>query len=384
MLGKSQNQKIKIVFIMDFIFNITGGTENQIIKILNNLDDNKFEKTLLCLKNTPWLNENSDNIDCKVLSLNYNVNNHLDPKNFLVFIKLVNLIKNINPDIVITFFPTSYMIGVIAAKIAGIKKILSTRRDYGLWLNKKNKIPLKIANFFLSGIITNSELVKELVIKKEKIDFNKINVIYNGITINNSPQNTNDLHLFSKKLKIPIDKKIIGIVAGLRPMKNHQTLFKAGTILKSKRSDIIYLIVGDGARREELKSLVKQLGLSNNVYFLGWQKNIKKVLNLFNIGINCSGNEGLSNAIMEYMAYGIPCIVSDSGGNTELIKDQINGLVFKTKDEIDLAEKILLLLDNKNLQNQFKSKSKEIINTQFSINTMVTKYEKYFLDLMNN
>ena len=71
-----------------------------------------------------------------------------------------------------------------------------------------------------------------------------------------------------------------------------------------------------------------------------------------------------------------------SGGNTELIKDQINGLVFKTKDEIDLIDKILFLLDNKKLQNQFIVKSKEIINTQFSIKTMIIKYEKYFLDLM--
>jgi glycosyltransferase involved in cell wall biosynthesis len=379
-----KNKKIKILFIMDFIFSVTGGTENQILKILNNLDDNKFEKTLLCLKNTPWLNENYDNICCNVLSLNYNVESHLDPKNLLVFVKLINRIKYINPDIVITFFPTSYMIGVMAAKIAGIKNILSTRRDYGLWLVRKNKIPLKIANFFLSGIITNSELVKDLVVKKEKFDYNKVDVIYNGISIKNTPLKENELHNLKKKYKIPENKKIIGIVAGLRPMKNHQTLINAAAILKSKRSDIIYLIVGDGARREELESLVDQLSLSNEVYFLGWQKEIKKVLSLFNIGVNCSGNEGLSNAIMEYMGYGIPCIVSDSGGNTELIQDQINGMVFKTKDENELAEKILLLLENKNLQNQFIIKSKEIINSQFSINTMVTKYEKYFLDLIYN
>ncbi len=383
MTGQNNKRKIKIVFVMDFIFGNTGGTENQVIKILNNLDKNKFDLTLLCLKNTPWLSENLKNIKCRVLSLRYNINRHLNLKNFLVFIQLINRLKEIKPNIVITIFPTSYIIGVLAAKFAGVKKILSTRRDYGLWLNKKNKIPLKIANRYLSGIITNSRLVADLVIEKEKIPADMVDVIYNGIVTDQSRVNENELNDLSKKYKIPDNKKIIGILAGLRPMKNHQTLFQAAVKIKSTCSDIIYLIIGDGARRAELESMVKELGLPQEVFFLGWQQDIKKILSLFDLDVNCSGNEGLSNAIMEYMAYGVPCIVSDSGGNTELIEDQVNGLVFKTGDENELAEKILYLLDNKSIKEQFIKKSKEIINAQFAINTMVGHYENYFLKMNN-
>jgi L-malate glycosyltransferase len=73
-------------------------------------------------------------------------------------------------------------------------------------------------------------------------------------------------------------------------------------------------------------------------------------LELIDIGVNRSSMEGLSNAIMEYMASGVPCIVSNAGGNPELIENGVNGYTFELDNTSELANHIINLLDNKELQ----------------------------------
>ena len=74
------------------------------------------------------------------------------------------------------------------------------------------------------------------------------------------------------------------------------------------------MIVGDGPRRKSLEALCNKVRVSDYIHFVGNQTDIRPYLKLFDVGVNCSANEGLSNAIMEYMLHGVPCIVSEAGG----------------------------------------------------------------------
>jgi glycosyltransferase involved in cell wall biosynthesis len=375
-------KKTKILFIIDFIFSITGGTENQIVKIIKNLDREKFSLILLALKKTPWLEHESNQLNCKIELFDYNVFNHKDPKNIFIFFKIVKAIKNIKPDIAITFFPTSYLLGVFAAKIAGVKSIVSTRRDYGLWLNKWNLLLFRYVSRFLDGIITNSKLVKDLVCKIENIDKNMISVIYNGIELEGSLPDPDYVLNIKKSLGITEETKVIGLIAGLRPMKRHRTFIRAAKKMLEKGNNLVFILVGDGPLRTELEDMVNDLQMSENFRFVGWKSPVLPYLSIFNIGVNCSANEGLSNAIMEYMAYGIPCIVSKAGGNPELIKDSVNGYLFELDNSEELAHKLLHLLNDEKLQKQFISKSKEIILKRFSVERLKLEYEEYFEKLI--
>lgn len=382
MANNSMTKKIKLMFCIDYIDGSTGGTENQLIKLINYLNHEKYDLYLLCLRNTPWLEENKSKLKCTVTAFNYNELSHGDFRNFISFWMAVNHMKKVIPDIMIVFFPTSYILGVIAARLAGVKIIMSTRRDYGLWLENKGIYALRLSNRFVHGIITNSQKVKELTCLKEHYDRSKVRVIYNGIEAERfSHSSDTDLSL-KASIGIPLSNKVIGIVAGLRPMKHHATFLNAAKRVLKIISDVSFVLIGDGPLRGELGKYATYLGIGKSVHFLGWQTDIPRYLSLLDIGANCSANEGLSNAIMEYMAAGVPTIVSDAGGNTELIEHGVNGYVFELDDDTQLAEYIISLLKDKDTSNLFSSRSKEIMKERFGIDKMLNEYDILFTNLL--
>ena len=379
MTHSNKLKKVKIMFVIDFIYKTTGGTENQLVKLINNLDSDKYEIYLLSLRNTPWIIENRNKLKSEVKAFNYNVFNHKDLGNIISFFKITKYIKEVNPDILLTYFRTSYILGTFAARLAGIGNIISTRRDYGLWLDDKRYIYiLKLANKFVRGIIVNSHAVKELTSRKEKFDDSRIYVIYNGIDIDNFKHNGNSRESLKQKLGIPLNHCVVGIVAGLRPMKRHVTFLKAAERILKEKNNKHFVIVGDGPLRKDLEELSKELGIYEHIHFVGWQRDVISYLSIFDIGVNCSSNEGLSNAIMEYMAYGIPCIVSRAGGNEELIKNGVNGLTFELDNDEHLANMVIMLLENDKMKKEFVESSRKIIENEFSVERMIENYDRLF------
>jgi glycosyltransferase involved in cell wall biosynthesis len=241
---------------------------------------------------------------------------------------------------------------------------------------------VKLANRYVDAIISNSVAVKELTSKKEGYDFNKIKVIYNGINVNEFCRKNMDSKKLRKTLGIPPHAKIVGIVAGLKPMKRHATFIKAAHSIIEQRDDVHFVIVGDGPMKTQLDQLTSSLALRQHVHFLGFQKNVFPFLAIFDVGINCSANEGLSNAIMEYMAYEVPCIVARAGGNTELVDNSVNGYTFELDNVQELTECILSLLDDEKTKEEFALRSKKKIMKELTLNKMITAYDSYFEEIL--
>lgn len=174
----------------------------------------------------------------------------------------------------------------------------------------------------------------------------------------------------------------MGIVAHLVPMKRYGTFLRAAKRVLDRRKDIDFVIVGDGPLRGELELLAYKLRIKEHVHIVGAQEDVLPYLSFFDVGVNCSANEGLSNAIMEYMAYGVPCIVSDAGGNPELIEHGINGYLFELGNDIELANKIIYLLDDEKKQKEFISKSKEKIMEKLTLDKMISAYDGYFTEIL--
>jgi L-malate glycosyltransferase len=382
MMESIHSPKTTILFIIDFIYGLSGGTETQLVRIINNLDKRKYNIRLLCLKNTLWIKKHASDLKCGIKIVD--INKLKNPMNMVTCFKIFLYLKKQRPDIVMTFFPLSNILGVFVARIANMKIIISTRRDYGLWLQKRGLIFLRIANIFVKRIVTNSYKVKQLTSRVESYDSSKIDVIYNGIEVDSSRAFVSKSRSLLEKYGIPLNNKVIGIVAGLKPMKKHTVFIKAAKLVLESRPDVSFFIVGDGPLRRELKTLTGELKLINDIHFVGSQEDIVPFLSTFDIGINCSSNEGLSNAIMEYMAYGVPCIVSRAGGNEELVKKGVNGYTFELDNYHELAELIIKLLGDNGKQRQFALKSIEIASNILSVDKMVKIYDNYFKQLLES
>ena len=378
------NNKIKIVFIIDCIYGVTGGTENQLLKLVQNLNHEKYEIHIISLMNTHWLSNNTQELKCKLHVVNYDITNHKRFKNTYAIIKLTKTIKKIAPDIVMCFFRASCILGAMISYFCRVQVITTTRRDFGEFYSRAFLNSMRITNRFSHAIVVNSYPVKYLVVEKEKIKSQKVHVIHNGIKIDSGKCRPFEKSFISKKaLGIKDNQKVIGIVAGLRPMKRHTTFLLAAKEVIAKRKDVEFLIVGDGPERMNLEKLSHKLRLQNHLKFVGWQSKIFGYLEIFDIGINCSQKEGLSNAIMEYMAYGVPCIVSDSGGNKDLIEHGEDGFTFELDNYRRLSEYILILLDNEKIRDKYIFNARIKIINKFSLDTMVKKYDNLFVKLTN-
>lgn len=244
-------------------------------------------------------------------------------------------------------------IGGLVGRLAGYKfkkKVIYTAHGFHFYKDAPlfNRTILKWVEKWLARktdiIITINEEDYQNASKMRLKDNGKVYKI-SGVGI--------DLSKFSKELDVsnlrdnlnlkPTDFVCISL-GDLNYNKNYSTVIKAISLTKSK--DIQYLICGEGSLKDELIELTNSLGLSDNIHFLGYRKDVKDLLQISDCAIISSLREGLPRTTMEAMAMGLPCVVSNIRGNRDLIEHGKGGYLVSPKDSSQYAEAILEIKDN--------------------------------------
>lgn len=368
--------RTKLVYVIDVLDTNLAGTENQLIKMINGLDKGKFDVHLLCFHDHEWFRRNGGSLDCAKTIIE--INRFKKPSTYWNILRLIRFFQKLQPDIVHTFFPVANIVGVIAARLAGVRAVVSSRRDYGEWMSDGYLTFTRLANRFASLITTNSNSVKTLTVNVEGVPVEKVEVIYNGLDIRPFAQMKRDLDL-KRRLGIPEGHRVVGVVANFRPMKRHDTFVRAAHEVLKQYKDVDFVLVGGIlAGQTPVEALGHSLGISERLHFVGMQEDIVPYLSIMDIGVNCSEREGQSNAIMEYMAAGVPCIVAASGGNPDLITHNVHGLTFPLGDHRTLAERIITLLENDALAAEFARRARNKADAELTVSAMLSRYENSY------
>ncbi|RKY92689.1 glycosyltransferase family 1 protein [candidate division KSB1 bacterium] len=296
-------------------------------------------------------------------------------------IGLMKLIEDENIHILHLHGYSSANFGRIAAFIKGIPSIVHE------WAVLK-VLPHQFLMDFLLRHYTNaaiavSQAVKEFMIKGRKIPPQKIQVVYNSVTLDNFQGET--LEKVSKKkqeLGIPRDYKIIGTVTRLREEKGNRYLIEAANRVISEFPTTVFLIVGDGPLRGELEDLTRRLKIEKQVIFTGFSKEIPLLLTMFDIKVMASLSEGCPFALIEAMAAGKPIVATNVGGIKEIIQNGETGLLVPPKDAKELAKKILYLLCNEGEAQRLAKNAKEE-SKKYSVENSVRKLEEIYDSLIS-
>ena len=370
---------IHIFYIIDKLQ--IGGTEKQLLALVNGLNRKEFSPSIVVLKR-----ENNDfegEFNCPIHTLQ--VNSFFSFAGIRAFLKLKKMIQEQNVSIVQTFFQDATFLGVIAAKLAKTKVILAARRDLGFWYSYKSRFLMTISNRFLNRILVNSNAIKEQVIEKENVPKDKIDVIPNGVHLPALADERQRVRgQVRKKLMIPDNHRVIGIVANFnRKVKRVDLFLKAAYQVLKKNKKCFFFIIGDGEEKQSLVDLSKNLKIESQVLFLGQQKNPSQYLCAMDIGVNSSDSEGFSNAVLEYMNYGVPVVATENPGNTELIRNKDFGILVPRNDPKKMAMAILELLGDKKTRNKIAINAANEVAENYRMENMITKtasYYKNFLD----
>lgn len=209
----------------------------------------------------------------------------------------------------------------------------------------------------------------------------KIAVINNAIDLDNFTQGQNR-EVIRQEFNLTGEDKVIGFTGRLSKEKDIETtLYATKEALKSGKN-IKFLLAGDGPQKERLKKISKDLGINNRVIFAGYQKDVSKIYRILDLYVSASLREGLPNCLLEAQASGVPCIATDIPGNNDIIKDGINGFLFKPKDYKTLSRKIIDLSEDKDLGNKFVIEGRNMIRSKFSIQNRIKSLESLYSVLM--
>jgi glycosyltransferase involved in cell wall biosynthesis len=297
-----------------------------------------------------------------------------------IFISLFNLCRKTKPDIIHVWDSMTALYAIPVAKLLRIKLINAMITEAPQRLDQGTIKRIRFSQKYSDIMLSNS--AAGLV--SYKVASNHGKVIHNGFAQNRIDK-VEPKEIIRAKFNIT-ESYIVGMVGALQERKDHRTFIKTAIEILPEKNDICFLIVGDGPLRQTLESMVPKQFISK-IKFLGEQANVESIINIFDIGILMSNQkihgEGISNAILEYMALGKPVIATNGGGTPEIVDEGITGFLIEESSVRNLKEKILLLLENKTLALTMGEAGRKRVNTEFSIEKMVKKTLELYKEVLS-
>jgi len=195
--------------------------------------------------------------------------------------------------------------------------------------------------------------------------------------------NSAEIENIKNELGIGKEKFIFGTVARLDPIKNHQMMLNAFKLVKNQHSDALLVIVGDGEEKQRIMASIESLNLQNDVLLTGYKTNPTAYLAMFDTFLLSSLSEGTSMTLLESMSLSKPCVVTDAGGNKEIIINNINGFVSENDNAQAFASCMLKLLANQELREEMSAQSLSRFQQLFSDKIMNEHFSNLYLGQKN-
>jgi glycosyltransferase involved in cell wall biosynthesis len=233
-------------------------------------------------------------------------------------------------------------------------------------------------------IVANSRAVGAFL-QTMGVPESRIRVIYNGVTMENRANEVFDEDEIRSALGLPDDRhvKFITLVAnfGLE-VKNQEMLLRAVRPVLDRHPDTHFVLAGEGRRKDELKGMAVELGISHRTHFIGRCSRVPDLLRISFAGVLTSNAEGFANAILEYMAAGLPVVVTDVGGAREVVVDGETGYIVPVDDADALADRLITLLDNVSHAAEIGRRGKTVVRERFSPEAQVKETMRLYKHLV--
>ena len=381
---------IRVSFLIDSLS--YAGTEMQLLALIRSLDQSRVLPSLVLLNGTSAESRSLEPSDCPLLRLSLTSFRNL-PATARAVTRLARFWKRQHVDVVQTYFLDSTYFGVPLARALGIRRVVRVRNNLGHWLTPTHRGLGRFIGRIVDATITNSQAGHDALRAAEGLPAEKLVVLENGV----------DVDRFAK-LDLPRRENgvTVGVMANLRPVKGVDVLLRAASRMLSWRagrvsdrrnlqaqapvayapgSPIRFLIAGDGEQRIYLERLAQELQIADHVQFLGRIRNVTSFLSQIDLGVVPSHAEGMSNALLEFMAAGRPVIATEVGANAQLLGHGSRGMLVQPGDEVALADAIHQMVVDEALAARLAAAAQEYVQTYFDRKEMRYRFEDFYARL---
>lgn len=289
---------------------------------------------------------------------------------------LVGHMRRMRPDVVVVRGYNAEVLGRIAARLAGVKHTI-------LWVHDIGDIEPRSRIRNLSGRALLPSTSRFFGVAEAQwphitgglhCPAEKVRIIHNGV--DPGLFRVEDDRSLLSEFGFGVDDLVVGIVAGLRPEKDHATLLTATRMLVSDFPNAKVLIVGDGPTRPILEALCDDLEISDHVHFAGSRSDVDRILRAIDVFVLCSVTECFPISVLEAMACARPVVCTDVGGVGEMVEHGVTGYLVPPSEPGELSDRLRDLLSNAELVRRLGQAGRRRVESEFTLESSIAEAER--------
>jgi glycosyltransferase involved in cell wall biosynthesis len=345
-----------------------GGAEMLTANVIRRLDRRRFAPELCCLKERGSLGDTL----AGEIPVHFGLLRH--KFDLRIWPRLTSLLRERQIDAVITVGAGDKMFwGRLAARRVGVPVVLSALHSTG-WPDSVGRMN-RLLTPFTDAFIAVAESHGRFLAGSLRVPTDRVAVIPNGVDTDRFAP-IHDINAVRRQLGISPADPIVGIVAALRPEKNHALFLEMAQRVVQRQPAARLLIVGDGPCRALLEQRAGELKLTENVRFLGSRNDVPALLAAMDIFVLTSHIEANPVSILEAMSVGRPVVATNVGSIHEAVRDGETGFLVPPGDADQLAARVLNLLNDSSIRRSMGEAARQAVVERWSLDAMVGGYEQ--------
>lgn len=350
-----------------------GGGEMKVLELVQRLDKDRYNITVCSVGQGGPLESEFRKIVERVEI--YNKKFSFD---FSLVAKVAHLMKEQEIEILQTTLFYADIIGAYAAYLAKVPVVVSWEPVTGPFAFR-HYWSYKLAMQKIDRVVAVSEDIRQRVIRERNLSPEKVLTIHYGVDLAKfAPE---DQTLTRADIGVADNHLVLGTVARFDYPKGHKYLIDAAPDIVRRFPNVHFVFVGDGPLRLEIEQQIKQLGLKDYFILLGFRRDIKQLLGVFDLFILPSLSEGLPNAVLEAMACSNPVVATAVNGVVEVVKEGETGYLVPPADPTRMAEAVIKMLGSpENMKDMGKEGRERVVN-HFSVEQQISKFEELYYSL---
>jgi len=367
------DRRLRVMFLTTSM--PVGGAETLLVSLVRGLDRSRFAPEIACLKERGPLGEELATevpVYCRLLRHKFDLR---------ILPRLWRLLRSRQIDAVVTVGAGDKMFwGRLAARLAGVPVVVSALHSTG-WPDSIGRLN-RLLTPLTDGFVGVADAHAEHLVEREGFPRARVHTIYNGVDTDQfAPR---DGLAIRYELGLPPFAPVVGILAALRPEKNHELFLKGAAAIQAELPDSQFLVIGDGPERDKIERLATTLCISKQVHLLGSRSDIPVLLGAIDMLALTSHNEASPVSILEALSCSVPVVSAEVGSVPETVIHGETGFLFAAGDLDGYVNAALKLLNNPSLREQMGFQGRQFVIETRSLTAMVQDYESLLTRLFDD
>jgi glycosyltransferase involved in cell wall biosynthesis len=343
-----------------------GGAEQVVIRLAAGLDGRRFEPFICCLDQPGPFAPRAEAAGVEVVALDKR-----GPLDARAAWRLARLLKSRRVDVVHTHLWGASLWGRLAAVGARVPVVVTTEHNLDSWKRAHHLALDRALAPATTHLVAVSQQVREFY-EARGVGRGRWRVVYNGVDTSAPPRRGRGAAFL--ELGLGRDDPVVGLVGRLVPAKAPEFFLRALALAAARVPGLRGLVVGDGPLRADVEAEARRLGLAGRVVFAGVRQDVPELLPGLDALIFSSLREGLSMAMLEAMAAGVPVIATDVGGTPELIAHGVTGLLVPPSRPESLADALVGLFGDAAGGDAIRQAARRCVEERFSLEKMTAAH----------